>query len=158
MSDHLYIRFVCDTCGHKCEDSEWDTWEEFDALGGTPCARPWCTGHYKLVNLEPYYTLEKGWPATLREAIRAEFFPLPTFDREAYKEECLLVQKQEAEKEAYRKAHPIPHCPKCGSSSLHKKRRGFKVGRALMGGFLAGSIRADDLVYKCETCGCEWKP
>ena len=158
MGYYYYNKLVCDTCGHKCDDSEWNTPEERDALKGASCGRPWCTGHYKILNLEPYDSETKGWDTMLREAIRTEFFPLPTFDREAYKEECLLVQRQEAEKEAYRKAHPIPHCPKCGSSSLHKKRRGFKVGRALMGGFLAGSIGADDLVYKCETCGCEWKP
>ena len=153
MEHYFYDKLFCDTCGHRCESSEWKTFEGRDTLDGAACGRPWCTGHYRFLSLKPYDPDSKGLDVAIREAIRAELFPLPTFDREAYKEECLLAQREEAEREA----HPTYRCPRCGSSSFHKKRRGFKVGRALMGGFLAGSIGADDLVCKCNKCGCEWK-
>ena len=146
----------CDTCGYT--DRIARPIEATEAMRGNSCGRPWCSGHYTVLNLEPYDTPDIGWERKLSLAIKNELFSLPTFDMSAYKEECLLVQKEKAEKEAWREAHPIERCPKCGSSAIEKKRRGFKVGRALMGGYLAGSIGADDLVNKCKVCRCEWRP
>ena len=153
---HPYdIALCCDTCGHV--ESEMRPIEETKSMEGKACDRPWCTGHYIVVDIRPYETTDGKWLDDVRAAIKAELFPLPTFDRAAYREECLLVQKEEADKAAFRAANPIPKCPKCGSVLTHKERRGFKLGRAIMGGYLAGSIGADDLVNKCETCGCIWK-
>ena len=146
---------ICDTCGHAEVKSR--PMEEKQSLIGAYCDRPWCTGHYILVDRTTYRKPGSTWDSEVQEAIRTELFPLPTFDRAAYREECLLVQKEEADKAAFRAANPIPKCPKCGSVLTHKERRGFKLGRAIMGGYLAGSIGADDLVNKCETCGCIWK-
>ena len=146
---------ICDTCGHR--DKTTSPLDKRLSMRGARCAREWCQGHYIIIDERPYRKPEKTWQDSERDAIEAELFPLPTFDKAAYREECILAKKEEDEKAAYLAAHPIPKCPKCRSVLVHKERRGFKLGRALMGGYLAGSIGADDLVYKCETCGCTWK-
>lgn len=151
--DHFLI---CTTCGHV--DGRIILLETMKTLDNTPCERPWCDGNYALIDLREQLASDRRSSEAIKQYIKDNFFQLPTFDREAYMNECLLRDKARKENEEWRATHPIERCPKCGSSAIEKKRRGFKVGRALMGGYLAGSIGADDLVNKCKVCRCEWRP
>lgn len=56
-------------------------------------------------------------------------------------------------------------CPKCGSTQFAAKKRGFGIGKALAGAFVAGPVGlaagilgSNKTVVVCLVCGCEWKP
>ncbi len=55
-------------------------------------------------------------------------------------------------------------CPKCGSTSISAGRRGFSVGRALLGGMIApgvgvvaGAAGSNKMIVTCLNCGHSWK-
>jgi hypothetical protein len=56
-------------------------------------------------------------------------------------------------------------CPKCSSTQIIANKKGFDVGRAVVGGFLtlgigavAGLWGSNDLRLNCLNCGHRWKP
>ncbi len=58
----------------------------------------------------------------------------------------------------------IACCPKCGSTSISAGRRGFSVGRALLGGMItpgvgvvAGAAGSNKVTVTCLSCGYKWK-
>ena len=60
----------------------------------------------------------------------------------------------------------VPVCPKCGSTSLTAQRRGFGVGRAVVGGVLlgpvvgvlAGAAGSKKIELTCLNCGHRFRP
>lgn len=67
--------------------------------------------------------------------------------------------KMQAKREAQQEP-PIPHCPKCGSTSITVMKKGFGVGKSLIGGavagpvgLLAGGIGANKVQRVCINCG-----
>ena len=66
---------------------------------------------------------------------------------------------------AENKAQAIACCPKCGSTSLSANRKGFGIGKAVIGaslvggvGLAAGNIHAKKVILTCLNCGHQWKP
>ncbi len=66
---------------------------------------------------------------------------------------------------AENKAQAIACCPKCGSTSLSANRKGFGIGKAVIGaslvggvGLAAGNIHAKKVIVTCLNCGHQWKP
>lgn len=62
------------------------------------------------------------------------------------------------------KANGIACCPKCGSTSLSANKKGFGIGKAVVGaaltggiGLVAGNIGAKKVVVTCLNCGHQWK-
>lgn len=58
----------------------------------------------------------------------------------------------------------IACCPKCGSTSLSANKKGFGIGKAVIGawaagpvGLVAGNIGAKKVVVTCLNCGHQWK-
>lgn len=58
----------------------------------------------------------------------------------------------------------IACCPKCGSTSLSANKKGFGVGKAVVGayiagpiGLVAGNIHAKKVWVTCLNCGHRWK-
>lgn len=58
----------------------------------------------------------------------------------------------------------IACCPKCGSTSLSASKKGFGVGKAVVGayvagpiGLIAGNIHAKKVWVTCLNCGHRWK-
>ncbi len=56
-------------------------------------------------------------------------------------------------------------CPKCGSTSLHADKKGFSVGKALLGrvlvggiGLLGGFMGSSKVMITCLNCGYTFKP
>ena len=56
-------------------------------------------------------------------------------------------------------------CPYCGSTYITANKKGFGLGKALVGGFLtggvgllAGFIGSGKVKCNCLKCGQEWKP
>lgn len=56
-------------------------------------------------------------------------------------------------------------CPACKSTQIHADRKGFGVGKALVGGaiagpvgLLAGGIGSSKVKITCLKCGHSWKP
>ena len=55
-------------------------------------------------------------------------------------------------------------CPKCYSSEVILRKRGFDFAAAWLaekevrGGFLLGTIGADKLIYGCKHCKYTWEP
>lgn len=100
---------------------------------------------------------EKGWAkkaaAQNREAFRA------------------LSQQQQAKQQAIddriaaARAQGLACCPKCGSTSLTANKKGFGVGKAVIGaaaigaiGLTAGNIGAKKITVTCLNCGHQFKP
>lgn len=61
------------------------------------------------------------------------------------------------------KANGIACCPKCGSTSISANKKGFGVGKAVVGGYLAGpiglmagNIHAKKVRVTCLNCGHQW--
>ena len=57
----------------------------------------------------------------------------------------------------------IPCCPRCGSTSVTVMKKGFGVGKSLVGGaivgpvgLLAGGIGANKIKHVCVNCGNKW--
>lgn len=72
------------------------------------------------------------------------------------------LSKKERIKE--NKANSIACCPKCGSTSLSANKKGFGVGKAVIGaaltggiGLVAGNIGAKKVIVTCLNCGHQWK-
>lgn len=58
----------------------------------------------------------------------------------------------------------IPYCPKCQSTSLSANKKGFGVGKAIVGGLLAGPIgllagtfRSNKVRVTCLNCGNQFE-
>lgn len=58
----------------------------------------------------------------------------------------------------------IACCPKCGSTSLSANRKGFGVGKAVVGayvagpiGLVAGNVHSNNVWVTCLNCGHRWK-
>lgn len=58
----------------------------------------------------------------------------------------------------------IACCPKCGSTSLSSNKKGFGIGKAVIGdklagpiGLVAGNIGAKKVIVTCLNCGHRWK-
>ena len=54
-------------------------------------------------------------------------------------------------------------CPKCNSTQFHADKRGFNLGRAVVGtiatlgvGVVAGAIGKDKIILTCLVCGHSW--
>lgn len=55
-------------------------------------------------------------------------------------------------------------CPRCGSTQITANKKGFGVGKALVGGFLtggvgllAGFLGSGKVLVTCVKCGKQWK-
>lgn len=86
----------------------------------------------------------------------------------AEKKELKMQQIQEDKErvESYKKQGTV-FCPRCHSTSITAQKRGFKVGRAVVGSALtggldvaalAGGIGKDKIIITCLNCGHNWKP
>lgn len=56
-------------------------------------------------------------------------------------------------------------CPKCGSTQITANKKGFGLGKAAAGAFLAGPIGlaggllgSNKVVITCLKCGHQWRP
>lgn len=61
------------------------------------------------------------------------------------------------------KANGVACCPKCGSTSISANKKGFGIGKAIMGwnlagpiGLMAGNIHAKKVRVTCLNCGHQW--
>lgn len=80
-----------------------------------------------------------------------------------YKKANLLLKKQKLELEAERENN-MAHCPRCGSTSLVANKKGFGVGKAVIGasllgsiGLAAGGINSKKVWVTCLNCGKRFK-
>lgn len=65
---------------------------------------------------------------------------------------------------ASNKQEGVACCPKCGSTSLSANKKGFGIGKAVVGaaltggiGLVAGNIGAKKVWVTCLNCGHRWK-
>ncbi len=63
------------------------------------------------------------------------------------------------------KAAGIACCPKCGSTSLTANKKGFGIGKAVIGasvagpiGLVAGNVGRQKVIVTCLNCGHQFKP
>lgn len=152
--DSLQYRVICDTCGH--DDVRFLILEQKQELEGTPCERPWCSGHYKIINLADFgYDHKTPLNEIKSKAIKEKFFNLPTFDRNAYREECLLQQQEKSTNETQKQqVNYMPACPKCGCVSLTKYIS--TAGRAASVFALGLASPKIGKTYQCGYCRHTW--
>lgn len=81
------------------------------------------------------------------------------------KHEEKKLEKQELKEQiAQMDREGTVYCPKCYSTNLSANKRGFKFGRALVGGMLtfgagvmAGAVGKNKIEVTCLKCGHTWK-
>lgn len=77
--------------------------------------------------------------------------------------ETLKIQKKQLKLQE-KQFKSIAKCPKCGSTSLAANKKGFGVGKAVIGGsiagplgLVAGNIGAKKVNVTCLNCGKKFK-
>lgn len=75
-----------------------------------------------------------------------------------------LKTQQEQLKLQQKQFASMPKCPRCGSTSLSGNKKGFGVGKAVVGamalgplGLMAGNIGAKKVTVTCLSCGKQFK-
>jgi uncharacterized OB-fold protein len=78
--------------------------------------------------------------------------------KEAARTEALKAKKVEMDEQG------IAYCPKCGSISVQPMKKGFSIGKAVVGGvltggigLLAGTIGSKNIEMYCLKCGHKYK-
>ena len=77
-----------------------------------------------------------------------------------------MTQKEQAKQRIKEnRSAGIAWCPKCGSTSLSANKKGFSLGKAAAGAFVAGPVGlvggtmgANKLEITCLNCGHKFKP
>ena len=80
-------------------------------------------------------------------------------EQELEESELEKIERKRLEEDR-RRYDNMAKCPKCGSTSLSGNKKGFGVGKALVGlaitggvGLLAGGIGANKVIVTCMNCG-----
>ncbi len=75
------------------------------------------------------------------------------------------TQKAEKDRITEMDKQGIAYCPKCHSTSLSANKKGFGIGKAVIGrtliggiGLVAGNIGAQKVKVTCLKCGYQFKP
>lgn len=87
--------------------------------------------------------------------------------QKVYEQKTAIIEHEKAEAEkiqSYRN-EGVPYCPKCHSTSLTANKKGFGVGKAATGAFLAGpygvlagGLGSGKITITCLNCGHKFKP
>lgn len=84
-------------------------------------------------------------------------------ERETYYSKRHAQAMQASESFAAHRASSAPECPKCRSTSISADKKGFGIGKAVVGsavagpiGLVAGNIGAKDVRITCLKCGHQW--
>ncbi len=125
------------------------------------------------------YAREKGLDLAVVKAVVDSFMDTKTFsekcaaNREFQRRGMAAAQQMPPitkrgkvkQRIAENKANGIACCPKCGSTSLSANKKGFSIGKAIVGaalvgdiGLSAGNIGAKKVVITCLSCGHQFKP
>lgn len=86
------------------------------------------------------------------EIIRKEFHITPHNFEKAFDEETMTVAEINCDPIRQSAPQPsnVPHCPKCGSTSIATTNRGYS--------FFTGFLGSGKPVNVCQKCGYKWKP
>lgn len=100
---------------------------------------------------------EKGWAKKAAADNRAAFRAIA--DEQLSKKQAIKarIAAAEAAGEAY--------CPKCGSTSLTANKKGYGIGKGVVGaavagpiGLAAGNLGRQKVLVTCLNCGYQFKP
>lgn len=88
----------------------------------------------------------------------SSYNPVDNLEAKRAKEELKLIKEQRKQMEK------VAKCPKCGSTSLSANKKGFGIGKAVVGayvagpiGLVAGNIHAKKVWVTCLKCGKRFK-
>lgn len=146
---------ICNICGEITSNAEN---KAFIASDGIVCGN--CI-------FAAGYSIDGATKKEFRGRSVSEWAELKQY-REDNKEK---IQKEfEATREAFNstvQATPTnnaPSCPKCGSTSISADKKGFGIGKAVVGnaiagpiGMVAGNIGAKKVIITCLSCGKQWE-
>lgn len=136
----------CDICGETLK-----TFKKHKTADGIVCAS--CL-------------IKAGFPASETTASLDEITKrqkMTKEEREQYIKELIAARGE------WQPAHPVtpvdntPQCPKCRSTSISADKKGFGVGKAVVGaavagplGLVAGNLGAKKVRITCLNCGYQW--
>lgn len=113
------------------------------------------------------YSLTQGTPELKAEDKSRKEQKAVTRAVKAEKQEAQAIQKeaQEVYRLEKKTRDTTPRCPRCGSTSLTSQKKGFRMGRAVVGsvaslgvGALAGAAGSRKIDITCLNCGKKFKP
>ncbi len=110
------------------------------------------------------YAREKGINLSEAKSVVDSFMNTKTFSQKMVAGQSLMQSStkrgQAKQRIAENKANGIACCPKCGSTSLSANKKGFGIGKAVVGaaltggiGLVAGNIGAKKVRITCLNCG-----
>lgn len=110
------------------------------------------------------YAREKGLDPSVAKSVVDSFMDTKTFSQKMAAGQSLMQSStkrgQAKQRIAENKANGVACCPKCGSTSLSAHKKGFGVGKAVVGvaltggiGLAAGNIGAKKVRITCLNCG-----
>ena len=170
----------CPNCGNNCFDAKFcpncgnSLNKELINVNSMPQPQPVDVAYY----VRKYAPNREGAIAALRadtgmsaiEAIAAvdAVFTAdgqPSFADLAKKDDKLPTKKEAlAQKREELKNSGQVYCPKCLSTSITANKKGFGIGKAVIGlsiagglGLTAGNIGAKKVICTCLKCGYQWK-
>lgn len=126
------------------------------------------TGASKIVMCKRY-AHEKGIDLAAAKSIVDSFMATKTFSQKMSASQTMMQSTkmppitkrgQAKQRIAENKANGVACCPKCGSTSLTANKKGFGIGKAVVGaaltggiGLVAGNIGAKKVRVTCLNCG-----
>lgn len=105
--------------------------------------------------LDPIYEAHKGEKISFKDSFSAQV------QLEADKQKQALNEHDERKAELDKQG--VAYCPKCLSTSITGDKKGFGIGKAVVGaslvgglGLMAGNIHAKKVRLTCMKCGHQW--
>lgn len=102
--------------------------------------------------------LSGSTPKAASASFGSAYSSMNTLEEKKAREELKLIKEQR------KQAEKIAKCPRCGSTSLSANKKGFGVGKAVVGayvagpiGLMAGNINARKVWVTCLKCGKRFK-
>lgn len=100
-----------------------------------------------------------------QEAIRIQQEQLLLERRKLEEAKRLAAEQKRLADIQQQQYNELAKCPRCGSTALSSNKKGYGVGKALIGvavfgpvGLLAGGVGANKVVATCLKCGHKFKP
>lgn len=163
IREHIsyYSRTTCSICGRETGVKGNKRYKLRDGNMCQPCAEK------LVINKKDISGAGPAWfSSNTVEDIRMRHQERAAMGEDAWKKQ--KEEKQQAALQAMasakQEADSVVRCPRCGSTQISANKKGFGVGKAVVGaavagpmGLTAGNIGSNKVIVTCLKCGHQWQ-